>query len=475
MTLPRFIFSLVILLLASLQLQAGLRVGFSEVDITPRLDGPRPVFIAGYGQNRRATGVHDKLWSRVTVLDDGHKKIALVSVDLVGLQYPAVLEIRKRLPEFDYLLVSSTHNHEGPDVVGLWGPTYIISGFDRAYYELLLDKIVESVRRAAAKTTRVVARYGTAQDDSLVNDSRQPIVKDGVLRLISFHRRGRGRPVGMIVQWNCHPESMGSRNTLLTADFTTPVVEHLRKEHGCPVLYVSGAVGGLMAPPRDRIHDSDGTLLKQGDFRYTEAYGYEVGRLATRAYQAAESIKLTPLGVSAKRISLPVTNAMYKAARIAGVLARPAYEWTGDPEKRGTPRPPQQLTGQMSVETEVACLRLGELPIVCVPGEIYPELVYGIYQDPADPNADFPDAPLEPGLTTLLGQEKWMMFGLANDEIGYIIPRRQWDRLPPFAYGRNSSQYGEINSCGPDTAPILMRMLRQVIETSQITRRPKDG
>jgi len=68
-----------------------------------------------------------------------------------------------------------------------------------------------------------------------------------------------------------------------------------------------------------------------------------------------------------------------------------------------------------------------------------------------------------------------MMFGLANDEIGYIIPRRQWDRLPPFAYGRNSSQYGEINSCGPDTAPILMRMLRQVIETSQITRRPKDG
>jgi hypothetical protein len=52
-----------------------------------------------------------------------------------------------------------------------------------------------------------------------------------------------------------------------------------------------------------------------------------------------------------------------------------------------------------------------------------------------------------------------MLLGLANDEIGYIIPKRQWDQAPPFAYGRAKDQYGEINSCGPEVAPILMRAL----------------
>ena len=51
------------------------------------------------------------------------------------------------------------------------------------------------------------------------------------------------------------------------------------------------------------------------------------------------------------------------------------------------------------------------------------------------------------------------IFGLANDEIGYIIPKRQWDEKPPFCYGRQKAQYGEINSVGPETAPILYHAL----------------
>ena len=45
-----------------------------------------------------------------------------------------------------------------------------------------------------------------------------------------------------------------------------------------------------------------------------------------------------------------------------------------------------------------------------------------------------------------------MMIGLANDMIGYIIPKRQWDAKPPYAYKRKAAQYGEINSLGPETA-----------------------
>ena len=50
------------------------------------------------------------------------------------------------------------------------------------------------------------------------------------------------------------------------------------------------------------------------------------------------------------------------------------------------------------MKTEIGLLRLGELDVVCIPGEIYPELVLDKVQDPADRGADFPDAPIEPGI-----------------------------------------------------------------------------
>jgi hypothetical protein len=122
----------------------------------------------------------------------------------------------------------------------------------------------------------------------------------------------------------------------------------------------------------------------------------------------------------------------------------------------------------MGIETEVAYLRLGDLPVACIPGEIYPELVYGKLEDPPDPGADFPDAPREPSVSAILPGERWLLFGLANDEIGYLIPKRQWDNVPPFAYGRSTSQYGEINSCGPQSAPIILEALvRRVREVEQ--------
>jgi hypothetical protein len=61
-----------------------------------------------------------------------------------------------------------------------------------------------------------------------------------------------------------------------------------------------------------------------------------------------------------------------------------------------------------------------------------------------------------------------MMIGLANDEIGYIIPKTQWDTKPPYAYGFEKPQYGEENSGGPDVGPAIhhdaMELLRRFHE-----------
>ena len=122
--------------------------------------------------------------------------------------------------------------------------------------------------------------------------------------------------------------------------------------------------------------------------------------------------------------------------------------------------PPRDL----AIVTEVGYLRLGQLSVACIPGEIYPELVYGKFQQPVAAGVDFPQAPLEPAVSQLLPDPRWLLLGLANDEIGYIIPRRQWDQAAPFAYDRAKAQYGEVNSCGPEVAPIVMEALADSIQ-----------
>jgi hypothetical protein len=438
---------------------APLRAAFASVEITPDVKGKKPVFLAGYGPGRVAKGVHDPLMARGLVLESGGEKIALVSVDLIGLQYPAVQRIRAKLPLYKYVMVSSTHNHEGPDVIGMWGPTPLNSGVNPDYVKLVVERVVKLVRKAEASLVPVEAFYGTAKDDSLLGDSRMPKVYDGVLRTIRFNRAGTDKPVGLLVQWNCHPEALGSRNTQVTADFPATTIAELTKRFGCPIAYFSGAVGGLMAPPDGLFKNAMGVTLKEGQFEYAEAYGGAVADLAVKAIAAAEPIGLAPMRVVAKPIALPLENNLYRAARLAGVLNREARVWTGDAEKIGKVSTLTDLFRTTAVVTEVAYLRLGELHVACLPGELYPELMYGKFQDPVDPGADFPEAPLEPTVMKSLPGEKVLVFGLANDEIGYIIPKRQWDRKSPYCYGRKSSQYGEINSCGPDVAPIIMKAL----------------
>ena len=44
----------------------------------------------------------------------------------------------------------------------------------------------------------------------------------------------------------------------------------------------------------------------------------------------------------------------------------------------------------VAVQTEVGYLQLGALEVACIPGEIYPELVLGQVEDPAQAGADYP-------------------------------------------------------------------------------------
>ena len=114
------------------------------------------------------------------------------------------------------------------------------------------------------------------------------------------------------------------------------------------------------------------------------------------------------------------------------------------------------------MRTELAVFQVGPVTFVAVPGEIYPEIVNGGVESP--PGADYDMDPVEvPAVRNMMPGKFKFVLGLANDEIGYILPKSQWDSKAPFTYGRESSPYGEENSAGPDTGPIIHANLKEML------------
>lgn len=449
-----------LLLFAGVASAGDLTVGFADVDVTPPLNGKSPVYIAGFGNNRKATKTHDPIMARAVVLSDGKQKIAMVCADVVGLFSNFVADVRSDLTGFNYVMVSSTHNHEGPDTLGLWGSTPFNTGIDPEYMKLLRTGIVKAVKQADKNMKPATAVIATIPLPHLVEDNREPYIKHDELVAIRFENAGK--PIGVLVQWNNHPETMASKNTELTSDYVGYTVNELAKRQGCPVAYFTGTVGGLMTTLRVKIKDSTGKLLDDGMWEKTEILGKEVAIGADKALKEAKPVELTPFTVRSKSIHIPVRNELYKILWRAGVMKRPFYVWENTP----TPAKPvlsEDLTKQGALVTELGYMRLGDLEVAVIPGEIYPELVLGKVQDPVDPGADYPDAPIEPSIYGQFKAKHKMIIGLGNDEIGYILPKRQWDAKAPFCYGRKKDQYGEENSIGVDAGPIICDEFKKLV------------
>jgi hypothetical protein len=324
---------------------------------------------------------------------------------------------------------------------------------------------VAAIQQAEARCVPVKARLGTVQAPELLHDARRPIVKhDELVALELVEDNAKAKRVGVVVQWNCHPETLESNNKQISADFVGYTVNALKERLACPVVYLTGTVGGLMTTMHLDIKDDKGQVLQHGTYEKTERYGHLLADAATKALTKGKPIQLTPIQVHQRDLFLPVDNKLYQLARQLGIFNREVYLWTNNPDKAELavkPEPGQALC----VRTEVGWIRLGDdLDIAAIPGEIYPELVLDKVTDPAEKEADFPDAPIEPAIYKHLRGPHRMLIGLANDEIGYNIPKRQWDEKPPYCYGQKKAPYGEINSLGPNTAPLLCKAFQALLQ-----------
>ena len=422
-----------------------------------------PVWIAGFGNNRPATGIHDDLWARAMVIDDGKTRLAIVVLDAIGFMNNDVIDVRNRIsPEsgITYAIISSTHTHEGPDLLGLWGPNPLHSGINPAHMEFVKNQAAKAIE-VAAKGLRPV-RMSVAQDltgaENLVLDTRKPEVFDSGLRLLRFLDKETNATLGTLISWGDHPETLWSDNLLLTSDFPHYVREGVEKGVfskdslvkagvGGIAVYASACVGGLMTThPRLTVKDPfSGEEFKAPTFDKAAAQGKQLASLVLNALDTPETtIDSASISIIAKTLPIPLDNTMFKLAAVTGVM------------KRGT-------TGWMNMKSELAVIKIGPISMVTIPGELYPEILNGGIETPE--GRDYRISPVEiPPIREMMPGKYKFMFGLANDEIGYIVPKSQWDEKAPFTYGRDSGPYGEVNSLGPETAPTIHKNIKAMLE-----------
>ncbi len=428
-----------------------LEAGTEQQDITPDV-ARGPVWLAGFGQGRRATGVHDPLEVRALALRCGLRKVVLVAADLIGLfheEIGAAREALRGLPGFDHvaILVAATHTHSGPDTLGLWGPKPMTRGVDDAYLRRIRQAVVAAAVQAVARLRP--ARLYAAQVDAsdLLTRSRLPRVTDGTLTALRLDAVDTRAPIATVTTWGAHPEVLTRDNSLVSADFPHWVRQTMEVGAGGLALYFCGAIGTQTAHEVPVMDPATARPAPEGSFRKAELLGSELGRRALAALADAPALPGVPLDVRVRQLSVPLTNPGFRRLAEAGVIRRPSSLQVGSEF-------PQ-------IRTEVSLLQIGEVTLIGVPGEIYPEIVRGGIQSPQDPWADFPGAPREePPLLDLVPGRVKAVVGLADDELGCVIPKTEWNEWPPYAYGLPLPQYGEAMSASFDLGPLIHEAVR---------------
>ncbi len=435
-------------------LQAAYQAAFGHAAAVNHTD---PVFLAGFGNDRQATGYHDRLWARGVVLDRKDERVAIVALDVVGYFKNEIDTIRGLVSpssQIDFVLVASTHQHEGPDTLGIWGPDELTTGIDYGYLDFVNATVADCIDEAAANLEKARVYYATTtsaglslgldpEDDGFgVSDGKvlagdaalapatQGRIVDPTIAIMQLTRRqGSSLDVlATLVNFGSHPESLGSTNTLVTADFPHYVRERIEAEYGGLAIWLAGDLGVLQGPLDIDVQDPvTGMPAPRRTFRFAEVHGTQLAERAVGAMNAVRLKKGKPSpsnGSPAPEIAhstvdpvaVQLDNPFFRLFIALGVLdTRRSLYTNGVPDASVGSLPPPfdaipQALGE-DLHTEVSAVRIGDGAIAVIPDELDPQIGAGYRQM----------------LVDATGADHTFISGLANDEIGYQVPYAKWD------------------------------------------------
>jgi neutral ceramidase len=294
--------------MATISFGAGIR------DITPA----RPVILHGYSaRTRRSDGVSEPLRLGSLVLDDGSTRIAIVTVDIVGIHSTEVSLMAKAIEEATGLpasnvLVCASHTHFAPQIstggfsgheIGFFTPE---TGDVRRVLDAAVGSTADAIAALApgrAETVRIpiasVAfnRRTVKADGSVETNFRYPTeggysfspIDDELTALRFVTSGGTG---ALLVNYGCHPVTGGNDSQAdfykVSSDYIHYVRRVVEDAWGYPTFFTLGAAGDVV--PRDRYGASRkriGALLGESVV------------LADRMFKPVEG------GVDARRFEIP--------------------------------------------------------------------------------------------------------------------------------------------------------------------------
>jgi neutral/alkaline ceramidase-like enzyme len=205
-----------------------LRVGAARVDITPAADAALPM--AGYASRTEGfRGIHDHVFVRAIVLDDGRSQAALVAWESLFVPDAIWAETSRRIAAdtgipAERLLLSAVHDHGAPTL-----PPTNATAAQRAYINTIENSAVEAVRKA--KSQLQPARFGIGRTSAYVNANRREFSaargwwlgfnengpSDKTVSVIRFDDL-TGKPIAFWINYGVHAVVMGPENYQITGD-----------------------------------------------------------------------------------------------------------------------------------------------------------------------------------------------------------------------------------------------------------------
>ena len=472
------------------------------------------VYLGGFGNDRIPRGAFDAIWARTVFVRDpsSGKSVALVALDFVGYfgdRVPGIVARAKEIePAFgaDAVVVSHTHSHQTPDMVGLWGPIVGELPSDGTYpkYERYVEeKIAQSLANAfrsarparfRAGMIRAAERFKTLRgtDETLAGlqtkgNCRTPWFFDDEMR--AFQLEGLdGKTIATAANWGMHIESMEDGNQYLSSDNPATARAEMEAALGGVALYTQGAQGsvevvGDSCTRRWRRDTFDGEIFpvdpedgrplaftpKEGTEEWAEptqardrtyAMGRVLGAGAVEAIRRASWDENPTVDVvTPVDAYFPTNNGALLGVTAAGTIDKPAYTAV-----EHQPLSASQITellglglqppSGIDVKTTLFAWRIGSASFLTAPGELFPELYYGVTDinrsvpkgdyvqvNPAalacsgrafayseDPNeaGAHTGRPYEPSIrqaqVARFGTKTNFLIGYAPDLLGYIVP-----------------------------------------------------
>ncbi|MBV6433616.1 MAG: hypothetical protein IANPNBLG_03800 [Bryobacteraceae bacterium] len=404
---------------------SGLMAGVARAVITP----PSGIAHLNWGSQTHVTANGSDpygLLATALVISDGHQKFAMVDLDAVlAEEFNALIPIaavRSGIPA-EHIRIGVSHTHSGPSLRPEKGPPGLDMNLHRMLFEnhlkAVYDKIAGAIIEAASRLEPVHI-YG-AKGQGSININRRfratggnpPAVgrnPDGFVDrdlLVLRVDNAVGKPLAVIVNFQCHGTVMGFANKLITSDWIGPMRHTVEQAlPGAKCLFFQGAAGnqgpveGFTADLR--VAERLGSML--GHEAAALALGVETvkrepkfeGYIESTAYQAKQYWRVSgPRDAQLKfaRTTIETPRRHYSQAEVEAMRAEVAeatrrvesVKASGDEWKvyqaearlrrstdllklRTAPVDPSPKLVTMEV------LRIGEIAIVSMPGEPFAEI-----------------------------------------------------------------------------------------------------